>query len=103
MTTMTREHGICEECGRRTAVTYAHANVCERCWPVAGQHMAAAKGEPREAGNASVCRDCGAELSGARQGRCLDCEVSHAFDVLGEKIQTRRLTRHPLDDEQHSR
>jgi hypothetical protein len=42
---------MCEACGRRTAVSYAHGNLCEWC--------------------------------DARRGRCLDCEVSRAFDSLG--------------------
>ena len=93
---MIREQGICEECGRRTAVTYAHGNVCEWCWPVSGQQgSAAANGEPRGTETKPVCRDCGAELSGARRGQCLDCEVTRAFDMLGQKIQAQRLARHP--------
>ena len=88
---MKHEHGSCEECGRRTAVIYAHANLCEWCWPAASQdEPEAANGAPREAETKPACRDCGAGLSDARRGRCLDCEVSHAFDTLGEQIVARR-------------
>ena len=93
---MTRERGLCDECGRRTAVTYAHANLCEWCWPASGQPASiAATGTPRRTEAKPVCRDCGAELSGARRGQCLDCEVNHAFDRLGQQIQAQRLARHP--------
>ena len=88
---MKRERGICEECGRRTAVIYAHANLCEWCWPaVSHGEPEAANGGPREMETKPACRDCGAGLSDARRGRCLDCEVSHAFDVLGGKTEVRR-------------
>ena len=91
---MKRERGICEECGRRTAVSYAHANLCEWCSPAASHVVRgepeAANGGPRGAQTEPACRDCGAGLSGARRGRCLDCEVNHAFDAMGERIEARR-------------
>lgn len=101
---MKREHGICEECGRRTAVIYAHANLCEWCWPAGSQAepdpanggpACRGAGRPREAQTKPACRDCGAELSGARRGRCLDCEVNHAFDRFGEQIEARRHSTTP--------
>ncbi len=96
---MKREHGICEECGRQTAVIYAYANLCEWCWPACApaaslcEAKRAGAGRPREAETKPACRDCGAELSDVRRGRCLDCEVSHAFDTLGERIEERRQSR----------
>lgn len=60
--------------------------VCEECH----DEPKAANGGLREAGTKPVCRDCGAERSDARRQRCLDCEVHHAFDALGEKIEARR-------------
>jgi hypothetical protein len=87
---MKRARGMCEACGRRTAVSYAHGNLCEWCWPMAAPGCPqAADDAPREAGTVAACRDCGAALSDARQGRCLDCEVSHAFDSLSIRTETR--------------
>jgi hypothetical protein len=88
---MKRARGLCEACGRRTAVSYAHGNLCEWCWPMAAPGRPdAGNGAPREAETKSACRDCGAELSDARRGRCLDCEVSRAFDSLGATLKGRR-------------
>ena len=101
---MKRERGTCEECGRRTAVSYAHANLCEWCAPAASHEEPEAAnggpacrgaGRPREAQTEPACRDCGAWLSGARRVRCLDCEVNHAFDALDEKLDVRRHSTTP--------
>jgi hypothetical protein len=82
---------MCEACGLRMAVSYAHGNLCEWCWPMAAPGCPeAANDAPREAETKTVCRDCGAGLSDARRGRCLDCEVSHAFDSLGVQLSARR-------------
>ena len=88
---MKQQAGVCEECGRRTAVTYAHANLCEWCWPA---HAKSASADPASARPAAppqrTCRECGAWLTDLRRERCLDCEVNRAFDALGEKIEARR-------------
>ena len=109
---MRREYGICEECGRRTPGLSVHASLCEWCRPACRDEEAphgrstggpgrsrnepeAANGGPREAEAKPACRDCGAELSDARRGRCLDCEVSHAFDTLGAQLEARRQSTMP--------
>ena len=84
---MKQQAGVCEECGRRTAVIYAHANLCEWCWPASASTEAQTKPAVTVQ---RTCHDCGARLSDMRRQRCLDCEVNRVFDVLGERIEVHR-------------
>ena len=85
---MQRESGVCQVCGRRTTALSAHA---EWCWPAHGKQASAESASARPAAPPQrTCRECGAWLTDLRRERCLDCEVNHAFDALGEKIEARR-------------
>ena len=90
---MKHESGVCEGCGRITAVSYLHTNLCEWCESMAPKRAVAAA--PQATPAAAVwrtCQECGVRLADAKRARCLDCEVNHAFDALGQRIQTRRVS-----------
>ena len=88
---MKHESGVCERCGRETAVTYAHANLCEWCGPKGANQAAAAADQATPASAVwRTCQECGVRLADAKRERCLDCEVNHAFNALEQRIQARR-------------
>ena len=87
---MKHESGVCERCGRETAVTYAHANLCEWCGPMAQQATAATPQATPASALGRTCQECGVRLADGKRERCLDCEVNHAFNALERQIQARR-------------
>lgn len=87
---MKHESGVCEECGRSTAVSYAHANLCEWCGSTGKQAVAAALQATPAAASRRTCQECGVFLADAKRARCLDCEVNHAFNDLEQRIQAAR-------------
>ena len=90
---MKHESGVCEGCGRSTAVSYMLTNLCEWCESRAGTPAAAAARQATPAAAVRrTCQECGVGLADAKRERCLDCEVNHAFDALGQRIQARRAS-----------
>jgi hypothetical protein len=88
---MKYESGVCEECGRSTAVSYAHANLCEWCGSTAFKQAPATAPQATPAAAARrPCPECGVYLADAKRERCLDCEVNHAFSDLEQRIQAAR-------------